>query len=226
MSAAGSNRAIAPSDPSAPREPCDDRIMQQPIELDEGFLLRPIASGDGAALAEAYRRNREHLAPWEPVRTPDFFLANVQEREVAASLRRLAEGRAIPLVVVQGEPGEGGGEGGGDAEGDPGKGASRIVGRVNLSDIVRGVFLNANLGYWIDGELQGRGLATAAVGAAVQYAREAGLHRVQAGTLVHNIASQAVLERNGFERFGLAPRYLRIAGEWRDHVLFQRLLED
>lgn len=196
--------------------------MLQPIELDDGVVLRPIAPGDGAALADAYRRNRAHLAPWEPDRTPDFFLASVQEREVAASLRRLAEGRAIPLVLVQGENGEGLGAG----EGDSGDGALRIVGRVNLSDIVRGVFLNANLGYWIDGELQGRGLATAAVGAALHHARLAGLHRVQAGTLVHNLGSQAVLERNGFERFGLAPRYLRIAGEWRDHVLFQRLLED
>lgn len=196
--------------------------MLQPIELDAGVVLRPIAPGDGAALADAYRRNRAHLAPWEPDRTPDFFLASVQEREVAASLRRLAEGRAIPLVLVQGENGEGLGAG----EGDSGDGALRIVGRVNLSDIVRGVFLNANLGYWIDGELQGRGLATAAVGAALHHARLAGLHRVQAGTLVHNLGSQAVLERNGFERFGLAPRYLRIAGEWRDHVLFQRLLED
>lgn len=213
--------------------------MLDPIELDEGVVLRPIAPGDGAALAEAYRRNRAHLAPWEPERTPEFFLPSVQEREVAASLRRLAEGRAIPLVLVQGETGRGepgSGEPGsalgalGGALGGEGDhavaGSARIVGRVNLSDIVRGVFLNANLGYWVDGELQGRGLATAAVGAALHHAREAGLHRVQAGTLVHNLGSQAVLERNGFERFGLAPRYLRIAGEWRDHVLFQRLLED
>ncbi|MCM3658139.1 GNAT family N-acetyltransferase [Agromyces mediolanus] len=180
--------------------------MISPIELDGGIELRAIARGDGAALAAAYERNRAHLAPWEPERTPEFFSATVQEREVGASLRRLAEGTAIPLVLA--EP------------------AGRIVGRVNLSEVVRGVFLNAHLGYWIDAELQGRGLATAAVGGALHFARRAGLHRVQAGTLVHNSASQTVLERNGFTRIGLAPRYLRIAGDWRDHVLFQRLLED
>ena len=53
-----------------------------------------------------------------------------------------------------------------------------------------------------------------------------GLHRLEAGTLVDNVASQRVLRRNGFEQFGLAPRYLHINGEWRDHVLFQRLNED
>ena len=55
---------------------------------------------------------------------------------------------------------------------------------------------------------------------------ELGLHRVEAGTLVHNRASQRVLERNGFVRYGLAPQYLRIAGRWQDHVLFQVLNPD
>ena len=32
-----------------------------------------------------------------------------------------------------------------------------------------------------------------------------------------------MLEKNGFERIGLARAYLRIAGEWRDHILFQRV---
>ncbi|WP_442858654.1 hypothetical protein [Arthrobacter sp. 9V] len=47
---------------------------------------------------------------------------------------------------------------------------------------------------------------------------------MQAATLVHNAASQTVLKRSGFERIGVAPSYLQIAGEWQDHVLFQRIL--
>jgi ribosomal-protein-alanine N-acetyltransferase len=35
-----------------------------------------------------------------------------------------------------------------------------------------------------------------------------------------------VLTKAGFEQFGLARRYLHIGGDWRDHVLFQRLNED
>lgn len=49
---------------------------------------------------------------------------------------------------------------------------------------------------------------------------ELGLHRMQAETLVHNVASRAVLARNGFERIELAPAYFNIAGRWQDHVLF------
>jgi len=52
------------------------------------------------------------------------------------------------------------------------------------------------------------------------------LHRVEAGTLLHNTASQRVLERCGFEYYGTAPRYLFIRGAWRDHRLYQRILHD
>ncbi len=38
---------------------------------------------------------------------------------------------------------------------------------------------------------------------------------------MHNVASQRVLERNGFVRFGLAPEYLNIDGRWQDHILYQ-----
>ena len=49
---------------------------------------------------------------------------------------------------------------------------------------------------------------------------------MQGETLPENRASQVVLERNGFERIGFAPRFLRIAGQWRDHVLYQRVNDE
>ena len=94
----------------------------------------------------------------------------------------------------------------------------RIIGRVTLSNIVRGPFQSCNLGYWIGRAENGRGHATRAVADLTVLAfSELDLHRIEAGTLSHNIASQRVLERNAFERFGLARRYLRIAWHWQDH---------
>lgn len=67
----------------------------------------------------------------------------------------------------------------------------------------------------------GRGLASAAVADAVRVAfDELRLHRLQAETLLHNTASQRVLAWNGFQPFGIAPSYLKIAGRWQDHILF------
>ena len=70
----------------------------------------------------------------------------------------------------------------------------------------------------------GRGLATVAVAELVAIAfDELGLQRIAAGTLLHNARSQSVLERNGFARYGMAPAMVHIAGQWQDHVMFQRL---
>jgi len=93
--------------------------------------------------------------------------------------------------------------------------------------VLRGAFQNAYLGYWIDGERQGRGLTTEAVVAATSFAFEAaGLHRVQAAVMPRNLASQRVLEKAGYRREGVAERYLCIAGRWEDHQIFALTAEE
>ena len=180
--------------------------MVQPIQLSHGLELRLVHADDAARLADAYTRNREYLAPWEPLRNDEFFTEAWHADEIRLQLESAGEGRSLPLVITDGE---------------------EIVGRVNLSNIVRGASQSASLGYWVDRRYAGRGVGTAAVRAAAETARdELTLHRLEAGTLVHNHRSQRVLVNAGFEPIGLAPQYLRIAGTWQDHRLFQRLLDD
>jgi ribosomal-protein-alanine N-acetyltransferase len=163
---------------------------------------RVLAESDIPELVELLRANRDFLAPWDPVRYDDYYTADGQLDFLRTAL---AGTTTVPMVIVV---------------------DGRIAGRITLNNIVRGAFESCSLGYWVAADHNGRGVATAAVGAAVRHAfEELRLHRVEAGTLVHNVASQRVLERNGFTRFGMAPQYLRIAGKWQDHVLFQRLNE-
>jgi len=98
---------------------------------------------------------------------------------------------------------------------------------VNVSNVVRGAFSSANVGYWVAQRWNGRGVATRAVGLVVLRAfGMLGLHRLEAGTLLDNVASQRVLARNGFRPIGVSRRYLHIGGAWRDHLLFARTVED
>jgi ribosomal-protein-alanine N-acetyltransferase len=102
-----------------------------------------------------------------------------------------------------------------------------IVGRVALGGVLRGAFQNAYLGYWVDEDRQNRGLMTEAVAAATAFAfGPAGLHRVQAAVMPRNVASQRVLEKAGYRQEGLAQRYLCIAGQWEDHLLFATTAEE
>lgn len=83
------------------------------------------------------------------------------------------------------------------------------------------------MGYWVDDAAQGQGIATAALMTVLPVARnELELHRLEAGASPDNPASTRVLEKAGFTLIGLAPRYLLIGNEWRDQVLYQRVLDD
>ena len=59
----------------------------------------------------------------------------------------------------------------------------RIAGTVALSNITRGPFQSANLGYWVARDANDRGLATKAVAEVIEFAfGDLGLHRLEAGT--------------------------------------------
>ena len=166
-------------------------------------LIRP---DDAPALAAVLRDNREFLAPWEPVRDEAYFTDAGQQEVIAGLLLGYDQGTTLPHVIVDGD---------------------ELVGRITLTAIARGPFQSASLGYWVAEAANGRGLATKAVRTIARLAFEdLHLHRLEAGTLVHNAASQLVLQRNGFIRFGTAPKYLKIAGAWQDHAMFQLLAPD
>ncbi|MFJ4922218.1 GNAT family N-acetyltransferase [Streptomyces sp. NPDC088725] len=166
---------------------------------DPAVILRPSGPEHAEAVAEALVRNRDYMSPWEPDRPADFFTARTQAH-------RLADPAARRWHFMDG---------------------TRIVGEITLSGISLGAFRSAHVGYWIDAEHTGRGLATQAVNEVCRAARDGlGLHRIEAATLLANAASQRVLDKCGFERIGTAPRYLHINGGWRDHLLFQRILHD
>jgi ribosomal-protein-alanine N-acetyltransferase len=93
-----------------------------------------------------------------------------------------------------------------------------VVGVLNLSEIVLGVFRSAYLGYWGYAGFGGRGLMTQALREAVRYTfDELGLHRVEANIQPENVRSIALVRRAGFTKEGFSPRYLFIDGAWRDH---------
>ncbi|MEE1802322.1 MULTISPECIES: GNAT family protein [unclassified Streptomyces] len=166
---------------------------------DSSILISPATPGDAERVAEALLRNRDHMRPWGPIRPADFFTAQAQAHRLADPSERLWH-------LKDGE---------------------RVVGQATLSHIALGPFRSANLGYWVDAEYTGRGLATRLVEQVCRAAREdLGLHRVEAGTVLANAASQRVLRKCGFELIGTAPDYLHVDGAWRDHHLFQRILHN
>lgn len=165
--------------------------------------LRPLQRRDAATLSELYIANRQFLAPYTPRVEDSFYTPSGQLERIEAARRRARTGSTYSFAI--------------ELDG-------ALAGTLTISDVVRSGFQSAHLGYWVSRPLNGRGVATAAVAAAVDLAfGELGLHRLQAATLVHNQASQRVLAKNRFERIGLSREYLSIDGRWQDHILFARV---
>jgi [ribosomal protein S5]-alanine N-acetyltransferase len=162
-------------------------------------LKRPSA-GDEPRFLEAARRSRTFLSQWAP--PPCTSTA------YRAYIRRLGKPTHKGRFVVLRMSGE-------------------LAGVINVNEIVRGAFRSAYLGYYAFVPHAGRGYMTEGLALALRWAfGTLRLHRVEANIQPGNDASRALVRRLGFRREGFSPRYLKIAGRWRDHERWALVAED
>lgn len=152
-------------------------------------------------ILDFYRRNRDHLTPWEPLRDDHFYTLSYWHNRLQDSYSQFFNGTGVNLVAL-----------------DPA--GERVIATCNFSNIMMGIFKACHLGYAIDRQHEGLGLMQEILTAAIDYLfREQGLHRIMACYMPANLRSGALLERLGFEREGYAREYLMINGRWEDHIL-------
>lgn len=95
-----------------------------------------------------------------------------------------------------------------------------FCGQMTVGNIIRGALKSAWIGYWVAKDVNGRGVATAALAIGLDHCfGPLGLHRVEATVRPENLPSQAVLRNVGFREEGLLRDYLDVDGRWRDHLL-------
>lgn len=157
---------------------------------------------DAPQLIAMENESTEFFAPWFPARAPDELDPPVVRQKILEQRQGIRADRDYKMVFTLGEKGP-------------------VIGRVSLSQVFRGIFQNAYLGYYIDVRYKRQGLTQEAVRLALDVAfGPLGLHRVQAAIMPYNEASLALAHRVGLRREGVAEKYLKIDGEWRDHVFF------
>jgi ribosomal-protein-alanine N-acetyltransferase len=152
-----------------------------------------------AAFLEAVARSRKLHGSWvTPPNTPPAF---------AEYLERL-KSRTQAGYFIRAETGE-------------------LAGVINISEIVRGSFLSGYLGYYAFVPHNGRGYMTQGLEAVLREAfRSLRLHRLEANIQPGNEASRRLVQRLGFRQEGFSPRYLKIAGRWRDHERWALTVEN
>jgi ribosomal-protein-alanine N-acetyltransferase len=174
--------------------------------LAEGAVrLRTPRLADYAEWAALREASRAFLQPWEPAWPLDDLTRGAYRRRIAAYGRDIQAGAAFPFFVFRREDGA-------------------LTGGVNLNNVRRGVAQTASVGYWCGAPYVRQGLTLAGVKAVARFAFDRlGLHRLEAACVPENTRSEALLLKAGFEREGFARAYLKINGDWRDHILFGRV---
>ena len=167
------------------------------------------------AVCEFQRRNRQHFARWDPPTPDNFYAVETQVTRITNGLAAFQNDTAYRWWLIDATRCGGARLPFSDVE---------VIGSVHFSQISRGVFQNAMLGYALDEAHVGQGLMTEAIAAGLEemFSPRVNLHRVQAAYRPENLRSAAVLERLGFRKEGLAPGYLYIDGAWRDHIVTSR----
>lgn len=189
------------------------RLQVPRLRLADGVTaVRPFVRADLDDLLALRIQNRAFLAPFEATRDESFFTRAAQSREITLDGDAWTAGLGYAFAVLHVLPDEG---------------RERLIGRVALSNIVRGAWQNATVGYWISEDACGFGHASTALGLVLEFAFEhAGLHRVQPAIMPRNARSRRVVEKNGFRHEGRAIRYLQIDGVWEDHDIFALTSEE
>ena len=170
--------------------------------------LRAPSERDWRAYEEVRTASRKFLEPWEPAWPPDALGREAYFRRLNRYAADWRDDVGHSFFIFRNDD---------DA----------LLGGISLSNVRRGVAQCGALGYWI-GEPHARlGYMTDALRLIIDFSfGQLSLHRIEAACLPQNEASEKLLQRAGFIQDGYARKYLKIRGEWHDHLLFSLLVED
>ena len=171
--------------------------------------LRAPRLRDARAWSEVRLRNERWLEQWEPTSPHTWEERNSVSSWPALHSALKAAGRRgtmLPFVILYG---------------------GRLVGQLNVSNVVHGALRSCPVGYWVAGAMAGRGIVPTALALVIDHCFGAvGLHRVEVDIRPENAPSLRVVEKLGLRREGFYERFLDIDGAWRDHVAFAITYEE
>jgi ribosomal-protein-serine acetyltransferase len=164
-----------------------------------------------AAITDAYHElvaeNAERLARWEPWAGKPPVLDETRSF-LETSGRNWLDGSELPVAIAVNRSGQ-----------------WHLAGALSL--IISHYTRSAEIGYWIGGDYEGRGLVTIAAAALLDQAfGPLGLERVSLHTDPSNERSRAVARRLGFVEEGLLRQGTAFPDERRDEIVYGLLAEE
>jgi ribosomal-protein-alanine N-acetyltransferase len=182
----------------------DAHVQRPPILTTPRLLLRELRPSDAGAVAAGAgdRRVARFL-----IEVPSPYPIGLARRWIAGRVAWWELGRGVTFGIVRREEPE------------------ALLGTVSLRRHARD--RRAELGYWLAVPAWGRGYATEAVAAAVDFGfRQLGLARIYAQVFVGNAASAHVLDKLGMVNEGTKRQHIRKGRRLLDVVFYGLLREE
>ena len=163
--------------------------------------IRPLVPQDAKDLTNLLIRNIDYWTKFEPRHKGIYYTEYTQQNKIMDSMRL----RSVQLEYLCGIFDE----------------SDTLIGQISLYGIKRLPFSSGFIGYALDEQYSGKGIASEAVSLMVHFAfYSLQLNRVEAYVSPTNIASIRVLEKVGFLQEGLLKQLLYINGKWEDHYIY------
>ena len=174
----------------------------------ERIFLRPPKRRDALKWQKLRMASKSFLVPWEPAWDASSCSRRTFIRYFKNSNYLANMDRAYSFLIFNIED-------------------KSLLGGVNVGNVRRGVSQSASLGYWIGKQHSKKGYMKEALDILIpSLFLDLRLNRIEAATLENNLASKNLLNKIGFKKEGKLRKYLKINGEWQDHVLYSLLEYD
>ena len=174
--------------------------MQKVYET-ERLLLKVLDNSYAERVVDYYLRNKSFLEEWEPLRSDEYYTKDYQAEQLDKALADIDNNTALILWIFSKED------------------EHKILGSINFTNIVRGVFLSSYLGYKLDKDVINKGYITEALQKGIEIMfKEYGLHRIEANIMPKNKRSLRVAQKLGFYNEGISNKYLKINEKLEDHI--------
>ena len=171
-------------------------------------FLRPPKRRDALKWQKLRMSSKSFLVPWEPSWDASSCTRRAYLRYFKNSNYLANMDRAYSFLIFKTED-------------------KTLLGGINIGNVRRGVSQSASLGYWIGEKYSRNGYMKEALKLLIpSLFVDLRLNRIEAATLEENIASKNLLKKIGFKKEGVLRKYLKINGNWRDHILYGLLEND
>ena len=174
----------------------------------ERVFLRPPKRRDALKWQKLRMSSKSFLVPWEPSWDASSCTRRAYLRYFKNSNYLANMDRAYSFLIFKTDD-------------------KTLLGGINIGNVRRGVSQSASLGYWIGEKHSRNGYMKEGLKLLIpSLFIDLRLNRIEAATLEENIASKNLLKKIGFKKEGVLRKYLKINGNWRDHILYGLLESD